>query len=97
MYKKNQYIIVRSEKAGVFAGYFHSKDGNAVTLTNARRLWYWKGAASLSQMATSGTSDPQGCKFPIAVEKVELFGVIEILNTTPLAKQSIEGVSLWIS
>ena len=93
--KKNDYIIVRTNSAGVFAGTFISRDGSEVVLSNARRLWYWEGAASLSELAQRGTSKPDNCKFPIAVEFVLLLGVIEILSVTSKAKKSIESVPIW--
>ena len=61
------YVIVRTQSAGVFAGNLKSRDGKEVVLTDARRLWYWAGAASLSQLAVSGTSRPGDfCKFPVS-------------------------------
>lgn len=93
--KKGKYVIVRTYSAGVFAGHLKSRDGKEVVLTDARRLWYWAGAASLSQLAVSGTSKPSECKFPIAVPSVTLTEAIEILDVTPKAKASIEGVSIW--
>lgn len=89
------YVIVRTHSAGVFAGYFKSKNGQEVVLVNARRIWYWDGAASLSQLAIEGTSKPDKCKFPIAVNRVELLEAIEILNCTEKARKSIEGVQIW--
>ena len=46
--KKLKYVIVRTYSAGVFAGELESKNGQEVVLRNARRIWYWSGAASLS-------------------------------------------------
>lgn len=95
---KNQskkYVIVRTYSAGVFAGFLESRKGQEVVLTNARRIWYWKGAASLSQLAMEGTSCPNECKFPVAVERVELLQAIEILDVTVKAKISIESVPVW--
>ena len=46
-----QYQIVRTYSAGVFAGYVASRNGQEVVIKKARRLWYWAGAASLSQLA----------------------------------------------
>lgn len=93
--KDKKYVIVRTYSAGVFAGYLQSRRGREVVLTNARRLWYWDGAASLSQLAVSGTSKPQNCKFPAPVPKVELLEAIEILTVTKKGKHSIEGVHFW--
>lgn len=90
-----KYVIVRTRSAGVFAGYVESKKDQVVTLINARRLWQWAGAASLSQMAMEGTSDPKNCKFPQEVSRVELYEVIEILDASQKCKDSIDSVKVW--
>ena len=89
------FVIVRTYSAGVFAGILKSKEGQEVVLTDARRLWYWDGAASLSQLAVEGTSKPQNCKFPVAVSELILTQAIEILDVTPEAQKTIEGVPIW--
>lgn len=91
------YVIVRTQSAGVFAGYLKARDGSEVVLLNARRLWRWAGAASLSQLAVDGVSKPEECKFPVPVEEETLLGVIEILSVTEKAKTSIDGVEIWQS
>jgi len=93
--KKNQYVIVRTYSAGVFAGNLESRKGKEVVLKNARRLWYWNGAASLSQLATSGSSRPQDCKFPVPVSRIELTEAIEILAVTKVAEANIKAVPVW--
>jgi len=90
-----EYIIARTYSAGVFAGYLKSREGKECTLVNARRLWSWQGAASLSQLAQSGTSMPDKCKFPEEVSKVILTEVIEILSVTSQAKEKIDMVPVW--
>ena len=90
-----EYKMVRTYRAGVFVGYVESRDGSTVVLRNARRIWYWEGAASLSQLAMEGTSKPDKCKFPCEVDRVELLGVIEILDVTATAKKSIDSVEIW--
>jgi len=92
---KQPYVIVRTYSAGVFAGYLVKRKGQEVELKDARRIWYWSGAASLSQLAVDGTADPKNCKFPVAVPKVELTQAIEILTCTPKAKKSIQEVPEW--
>lgn len=89
------YQIVRTYSAGVFAGYVESREGKEAVIRNARRIWYWEGAASLSQLAVDGTSKPDKCKFPTAVDRVTVTEVIEILDVTQKAKESIEGVPVW--
>lgn len=90
-----KYIICRTYSAGVFAGYLESRSGQEVVLRCARRLWYWEGAASLSQAAMHGFSKPAGCKFPSEVERVELLDAIELIDCTKKAQDSIASVRIW--
>ena len=90
-----EYVIVRTYSAGVFAGYLKKKEGQEVTLLKARRIWFWDGAASLSQLAMEGTQKPNNCKFPQEVEKVGLWQAIEIIDCTEKARKSIQGVPIW--
>lgn len=91
----SEYCIVRTYSAGVFAGEIESRNGREVVMLNARRLWYWVGANSLSQLAMEGVKSPENCKFPCEVDRVELLEVIEILNCTEKAKESIKNVPIW--
>lgn len=93
--KGMKYVIARTYSAGVFAGLLFRRDGKEVTLKKARRIWYWDGAASLSELAVRGTSTPDKCKFPVAVPEVTLTEVIEIIPTTKEGQKSIEEVSIW--
>jgi hypothetical protein len=93
--KKKKYVICRTYSAGVFAGYLKSRKGQEVILEKARRLWYWKGAASLSQLAIDGVSSPQECKFPAEVSQIELLQAIEILDVTEKARKCIAQVKPW--
>jgi hypothetical protein len=90
-----KYCIVRTYSAGVFAGILEKKDGKEVLVKDARRIWYWDGAASLSQLAMEGTKKPKECKFPCAVNEVLLTEVIEIIPCTDQAIKSIKGVPVW--
>ena len=93
--KKGEYIICRTFSAGVFAGTLVSRKGQEVTLKQARRLWYWDGAASLSQLAMEGVKNPQSCKFPCEVSSVVLLNAIELLPVTKQARASIAQVAIW--
>ena len=90
-----KHVIVRTYSAGVFAGILKSRDGKEVVMTDARRLWYWDGAASLSQLAIDGVSKPKTCKFPAPVASVLLTEAIEIIPTTDAARKSIDEVKVW--
>lgn len=89
------YCMVRTCSAGVFAGYIKRRDGMEAELVNARRIWFWDGAASLSQLAIDGTSKPDNCRFPCEVPRVILTEVIEIIPMTEKAKKSIASVPVW--
>jgi hypothetical protein len=93
--KIGSYVIVRTYSAGVFAGILISREGKEVVLAQARRLWRWEGAASLSQLAQSGTSKPLECRFPEAVDEVLVTESIEILSVTKSAQAILEGVAIW--
>jgi len=89
-------VMVRSANAGVLYGNFVERQGDVVTLTGARRVWYWAGAATLSELATRGTSNPKACKFPAATtgEHV-ILGVCEIIPVTPQALATLDAVPVW--
>jgi len=89
------YCMVRTYSAGVFAGVLESLEGKEAVVSNARRIHYWEGAASLSQLAMEGTKSPETCRFPQPVDLVLLTEVIEIIPITDKAKESIESVSIW--
>lgn len=90
-----EYKIVRTYSAGVFAGYVESENGQEVVLRGARRLWYWSGAASLSQLAEEGVKNVSDCKFPREVTRVKLLQAVEILDVTKEAQDSIASVPVW--
>ena len=92
---KYPYVIVRTCSAGVFAGHLKSRKGKECVLQNARRIWFWSGAASLSELAQRGTSQPNKCKFPCEVDEIILTEAIEILSVSNSAKLSIAEVPVW--
>ena len=90
-----KYCIVRTYSAGVFAGFVESRTGQEVVLRNVRRIWYWDGAASLSQLANEGVKKPENCKFAQVVDRIEVLQAIEILDCTSKSKNIIEKVAIW--
>lgn len=95
MEKTAKKVIVRADRAGVFYGTLESRDGSEVKMSNCRRLWYWSGAASISQLAEEGSKDPSACKFTMPVSEIEIFGVIEIIPCSQEAISSIENIKAW--
>lgn len=88
-----KYCIIRTYSAGVHAGYLESKDGKEVVLRNARRLWQWAGAFTLSEISIDGVSKPDECKFSAAVDKIILTEAIEIIPCSKKAERIIKGVN----
>ena len=90
------YCLVRTQNAGLFAGYFDKKNKSEVgTVFNARRIWYWDGANSPSELANEGVTKPQNCKFPAEVSEIDLRQIIEVLPCSEKARLSIAGVKVW--
>lgn len=91
----NEKVLVRGDKSGVFFGTLAAKEGSEVTLKNCRRIWYWNGAASLSQLALKGAKKPKECKFTVTVPEMVILDAIEIIPCSPEAILNIEGVAVW--
>lgn len=89
-------VIIRGDRSGVEYGTLDDWDGGRVVrLINARRLWYWDGAAALSQLAAQGVTKPQNCKFTVYVDSITILDAIEIIPCAPEAIRCIEKVPLW--
>lgn len=93
--ENNQKYIIRCDRAGVFYAEIKERRGSEADLVNARRLWYWDGAASLSQLAVEGVKAPRNCKFTVTVPEMTVLGVIEVIPCTEAAVKSIDGVAAW--
>ena len=90
-----KYVIVRGDRSGVFAGTLVSQENRRVVLKDCRRLWYWSGAASISQIATEGVKNPRSCKFTVTVGEIAILDAIEIIPATMAAETNIKAVSVW--
>ena len=92
-------VVIRSYGAGVFYGTLAeaepTDDKYTVELTDARRLWYWDGAASITQLAAEGVTAPDNCKFTMREKSVVVTSVIEIHGAAEKAIESIEAVKEW--
>jgi len=88
-------VIIRSKDSGVHFGTLVSRSGDEVQLSDARRIWYWDGAATLSELALKGTSAPKTCKFPAAIPSITILGVCEVIQCTAEAAKSIDEVKAW--
>ena len=92
---KMPFVIVRATSAGCHAGYLVSRKGDEVVLRDARRLWFWRGAGSLSELAVYGASKPSECRFGAKVVDQVVKGWCEIIACQPAGKAMIEAVPEW--
>ena len=88
-------VIIRGDRSGVEFGTLVEYKGSEVTLHNARRIWYWDGAATLSQLAKDGTKKPENCRFTVYVDSIIILDAVEIIPCTNEAIKSIEEVKEW--
>lgn len=91
------YVIIRSDRAGVFAGHLveHDRATQHVVLKDARRLWHWIGA-SLSEIAQKGAIEPENCKYSVPVSEQTISMVIEVIRATDAAMVSVKAVEEWV-
>lgn len=91
----NKFCIVRCYGAGVFFARVKSLEGQTAELLDARRIWYWDGACSISQLATEGTKAPGNCKFTVTVPQMTVTQVLEIIPCSDQAAEIIGKVPEW--
>jgi hypothetical protein len=91
---KKPFVLIRTYSAGVHFGYLESRKGKEVTLSQARRIWSWKGANTLSEIATSGVGSGSRVSQPVA--QIVLTEAIEIITVSPDAQVSLSS-AIWSS
>ena len=95
----NKRVVIRADRAGVLFGKITEieplGDKYQVELKECRRLWYWSGAASITQLACEGVKNPSQCKFTMAQKSVVINGVIEVHPCTEEAIKSLDDVAVW--
>lgn len=91
----SNYVLVRGDRSGVSVGKLVSENDRTVVLDECVRLWYWRGANSIMQLAVDGTKQPGECKFSVQTNNHKILDAIEIIPLTEDAKKSIYGVKAW--
>jgi hypothetical protein len=81
----SEIVLIRTYSAGVHFGTLkeHDRANQVVVLTNAKRLHYWDGSCSLSQVAVSGVG--KGSRISVSVPEITLARAIEII---PMSKEA---------
>lgn len=92
-----QYYIIRCNEAGVFFGKIAERRGSEADLADVRRIHYWDGAASLSQLAMEGVKKPHNCRFTVTVPSMTVLNIIELIPCSDAAAKNILEVPVWRS
>lgn len=89
----NQKYIIRCDRAGVFFANVKDRKGSEAVLANARRIYNWTEAATLSQVATDGVGGAS--KLTCSVDEMTVLGVIELIPCTSKAQKCMEDHPVW--
>lgn len=97
--RKSKYVIVRASAAGVHAGELVSREGDAVTLHNARRIWRWDTrqdeakAYTLSDVSRIGAGSHGRVSAP--VEEIVILGACEVITCSPEGERALREAPPW--
>ena len=81
-----KYVLVRTYSSGVHIGQLMVRNGKEVLLDDARRIWSWEGAFTLSKIAKDGVGSG---KLSVRVGGVLLTEAIEVLPLSPEATSNL--------
>ena len=81
-------VVVRTCSAGVHVGTLVSLNGKEVELASAVRIWRWKGANTLSELANHGASE-EWTRISEAVASIILTDAIEIIPASSEAAENL--------
>ena len=90
-----KFVIIRTYAAGVHVGYLKEFDAKnlCVRLEKSRRIWMWKGAFTLSEIANNGIKDGKLCEF---VDEIIVTQVCEILPTSTNSENQLNKFPVYI-
>lgn len=83
-----QFVLVRTHSAGVHCGVLKSRAGKDVELTDARRIWRWRGANTLSELSQKGAAD-DWTRISEPVPAIALTEAIEIIPCSDVARDNL--------
>ena len=90
----NKKIIARIDRAGVFHGTLDYIDNEIIRLKDVRRIYYWNGALSVTDIAAKGIT---GGKVTVPVSTVEFMSdkIVELNECSDESTKSIEAIKPW--
>jgi hypothetical protein len=89
-------VLVRDHRAGVHVGVLVSLDlaSKSCVLRDARKVWYWSGAASCHGIAANGLSHAESKVAPVVAAVVSC-DVVEIVLCSEAGAASVMGAPVW--
>lgn len=90
----NKRVIARIDRAGVFHGTLDYIDNEIIRLKDTRRIYYWNGALSVTDMAAKGLT---GGRISVPVTTVEFMSdkIVELNECSEEASKSIVTIKPW--
>jgi len=91
-----KYCVVRTYSAGVHIGYvkeFGVRHPQEAVLIKSRRLHYWNGACSLSQVAMDGVSSDS--RIAVEIPEITLTDVIEVIPCSKKSHEFFNTAKAW--
>ena len=82
-----KFVIVRTYSAGVHFGTLSAQNGKEITLADAGRIWSWKGANTLHEIANSGVG--KGSCVSELAPVVSLTEAIEVIGASDASKANL--------
>jgi len=90
-----QKVMIRTYSAGVHFGELKDKIDQEGILLNARRVYSWEGACSLSQLSQEGSKSISKCKISIPVPEILLNRIIEVIPMSEFAYKQLSETTPW--
>ena len=90
---KNQFSIVRTDRAGVFYGIVKENKGTSIVMQNVRKIHYWDGAAAVEQIAVDGVN--QSSRLTVKIPEMEIAAPIQIIPCTEKAVEVLNSIPEW--
>ena len=94
-------VLIRSYDSGVHFGLLkqeqHTPAGIIVDLLQSRRVHYWDGAASLSQLAVDGIGKPNSSRIAKTLPFIRIGRVCEIIPLSNELFNNLQNLPEWTS
>ena len=90
----NKTVIARIDRAGVFMGTLSHIDNDIIRLTDVRRIYYWRGALSVTDMAANGIASGKVTK-PCEIVEFNRSALVELNQCSEAAINRIKAIDAW--